>query len=341
MIVFTVSRVFHDMAMSPKREVHTLREQVAQLLADNTHLKAQLQEVLTLVGQLRGTIETQQAHIAKLVKMTFGPKSERVKGPTLFDDLPDEPVASPIAPLITEPKVLVPRRKGHGRKPNPATLPRQREVIDLCDTEKVCPCCAEVRVRIGETIRERLDYTPSAIFVREIAQQTYACRSCEKAAREHQIASPAFPPEPVPKSGVGAGLLAQVIVSKYIDHLPLYRQESIFARQGWPVPRTRLCDLVGQCAKLLDVAVYFPDGVRLFIHPQPAHSEKVGILLTPAEDAWLTPWHGAVLLRGDRFVLTRRAEAEAMGTKVVERAGQPSHFELPAATAPKEATRAR
>jgi len=82
-IVFTVSRVFHDMAMSPKREVHTLREQVAQLLADNTHLKAQLQEVLTLVGQLRGTIETQQAHIAKLVKMTFGPKSERVKGPAL------------------------------------------------------------------------------------------------------------------------------------------------------------------------------------------------------------------------------------------------------------------
>ena len=79
------------MALSPKREVHTLREQVTQLLADNTHLKAQLQEVLTLVGQLRGKIETQQARIAKLVKMTFGPKSERVKGPTLFDDLPDEP----------------------------------------------------------------------------------------------------------------------------------------------------------------------------------------------------------------------------------------------------------
>lgn len=247
-----MSRVFIDMAMSLKREVHTLREQVAQLLADNSHLKAQLQEALTLVGQLRGTIETQQAHIAKLVKMTFGPKSERVEGPTLFDNPPDEGVASPIALVIPEPEVLVPRRKGHGRKPNPTTLPRQREVIDLSDVEKICPCCAEVRVRIGETIRERLDYTPSSIFVREIAQQTYACRSCEKAAREHQIAAPTFPPEPVPKSGVGAGLLAQVIVSKYIDHLPLYRQESIFARQGWPVSRTRLCDLVGQCATLLE-----------------------------------------------------------------------------------------
>jgi transposase len=261
-IVFAVSRVLTDMALSPQNEVITLREQVAQLLADNTHLKAQLQEVLALVGQLRGTIEKQQDHIAKLVKMTFGRKSERVEGPTLFDNPPDEPATPPVAPEIPQPVVLVSRRKGHGRKPNPATLPRRREVIDLCESEKVCPCCSEVRVRIGETIRERLDYTPSSIFVRQIAQQTYACRSCEKAACDPQFAAPAFPSEPVPRSGVGAGLLAQVIVSKYVDHLPLYRQESIFARQGWPVSRTRLCDLVGQCATVLE-PVYRAMIVRL------------------------------------------------------------------------------
>jgi len=78
------------------------------------------------------------------------------------------------------------------------------------------------------------------------------------------------------------------------------------------------------------VAIYFPDAVRLSIHPQSPHSEKVGIMLTPAEDVWLTPWHGAVLLRGDRFSLTKRAEAEELGAKVVERDGRPSHFELPA-----------
>ena len=75
------------------------------------------------------------------------------------------------------------------------------------------------------------------------------------------------------------------------------------------------------------VAVYFPDALRLSIHPQAPHAEKIGIVLTPAEDAWLTPWHGVVLLRGDRFVLTRRAEAESMGAKVIERDGRPSHFE--------------
>lgn len=78
------------------------------------------------------------------------------------------------------------------------------------------------------------------------------------------------------------------------------------------------------------VATYFPEAVRLSIHPQAPHSEKVGIMLTPAEDAWLTPWHGAVLLRGDRFLLTKRADAEALGAKVVERDARPSHLELPA-----------
>ena len=133
-----MSRVLPDMAVSLEHEVLTLREQVVHLLADNTHLKAQLQEVLTLVGQLRGTIAKQEDHIAKLVKMTFGRKSERVEGPTLFDDLPDEPVVPP-PPVVPEPVVLVPKRKGHGRKHNPANLPRHREEIDLSEAEKVCP----------------------------------------------------------------------------------------------------------------------------------------------------------------------------------------------------------
>ncbi len=244
------------MAVSSEPELLTPGEQLAQQRAENARLHAQVQELLTLVGELRGTIEKQQDHIAKLVKMHFGRKSERIEGPTLFDDLPDDgsddPAPPPVAPAIPEPEVLVPKRKGHGRKPNPANLPRRREEVDLSDAEKVCPCCAGVRIRIGETIRERLDYTPSSVFVREIAQPTYACRSCELAARDPQFAAPAFPPEPVPKSGIGAGLLAQVIVSKCVDHLPLYRQESIFARHGWPVSRTRLCDLVAACATLLD-----------------------------------------------------------------------------------------
>jgi transposase len=122
----------------------------------------------------------------------------------------------------------------------------------LSDAEKVCPCCATPRVPIGETSRERLDFTPSSIFVRVLVQPTLVCRACEQAGLDPQFAKPEFPAEPVPKSGVAAGLLAQVLVSKYVDHLPLNRQVSIFARAGWPVSRTRLCDLVMKCGELLD-----------------------------------------------------------------------------------------
>jgi pyoverdine/dityrosine biosynthesis protein Dit1/AcrR family transcriptional regulator len=73
---------------------------------------------------------------------------------------------------------------------------------------------------------------------------------------------------------------------------------------------------------------YFPDALRLSIHPQSPHSEKIGILLAPSEDAWLTPWHGVALLKEDQFVLTRREEAENLGASLVERDGQPSHYEL-------------
>src|SRR5436305_1527311 len=79
----------------------------------------------------------------------------------------------------------------------------------------------------------------------------YACRSCEQQGHDPQIAKSALPPEPIPKSNVGAGLLAHVIVSKVVDHLPLHRQESILARHGWDVCRSTLCDHLQKCGRLL------------------------------------------------------------------------------------------
>jgi hypothetical protein len=90
-----------------------------------------------------------------------------------------------------------------------------------------------------------------AIFVRELIRPTYVCRFCEAQGDDPQIAKAVLPPEPIPKSGVGAGLLAHVIVSKMVDHLPLHRQESILARHGWDVRRSTLCDHLQKCAQLL------------------------------------------------------------------------------------------
>lgn len=227
----------------------------AALRAENVHLNAIIAELRETVTELRQQVASQQIHIQRLVKMTFGRGGERIEGPTLFDMVPTAatdsgvtppPVIEP-PPMITE---VIVKRKGHGRKSKPVNLPRRREEIDLTAAEKICGC-GTTKIRMGQTTSERLDYQPASLFVRELVRPTYVCRCCEQAGHPPQFAKALLPPEPLPKSGIGSGLFAHVIVSKCVDHLPLNRQESILARQGWMVRRSTLCDYLRKCGELL------------------------------------------------------------------------------------------
>ena len=227
-------------------------EETADLRQKLTHAEAVIVELRGVVAELRKQIESQQAHIHRLVKITFGRGGERIEGPTLFDGMepPEAEVPTPVEPPAPESPPAT-RRKGHGRRCKPKDLPRQREEIDLSEAEKVGECCGTVKIRIGQSTSERLDYRPMALFVRELVRPTYACRSCEQQGHDPQIARAVLPPEPIPRSGIGAGLLAHVIVSKMVDHLPLHRPESILARHGWDVCRSTLCDHFRKCGQLL------------------------------------------------------------------------------------------
>jgi len=231
--------------MTPTDDIDDLRRKL-------THAEAVIAELRGVVADLRTQIDAQQAHIHRLVKMTFGRGGERVEGPTLFDGI-DPPDAEPPPPVESLPaEVSAPKkRKGHGRRHKPADLPRRPEVIDLSDAEKACACCSATKIRIGQTVSERLDYQPMALFVRELIRPVYACKSCEFRGHDPQIVKAVLPPEPLPKSGIGSGLLAHVIVSKFCDHLPLHRQEAILARHGWDVRRSTLCDHLRKCGELL------------------------------------------------------------------------------------------
>ena len=229
--------------------------ELAALRAEAAHLRRMNQELLATVAELRATIEKQQAHIDRLVRMTFGRRSERVTESGPADDVPDQaptPAAGILPAAATPPEAATPRRRGHGRRPLPADLPRERVEIDLSDTEKACPTCQRTRIRIGADVSERLDYRPAALFVRQVVRPTYACRACERAGDDPQVARSPLPPEPIPRGTAAAGLLAHLIVSKYIDHLPLYRQESMLGRLGWEVTRSTLCDQILACAGVLD-----------------------------------------------------------------------------------------
>ena len=216
--------------------------------AEVARLRATVAELLGVVADLRRQVEAQQAHVHRLVKLTFGPRGERAVGPTLFDDTPADTVA--VAPP-GDPAAPSPARSGHGRRKRPADLPRERIEVDLSDAEKRCPCCSAARVRVGQEVSERPDYRPASLFVREISRPTYVCRMCEHAGHDPQFAHARLPAEVVPRGGVGPGLLAQVVVAKFVDHLPLNRQTAILARDGWPVPRSTLCDHLRACGRLL------------------------------------------------------------------------------------------
>ena len=131
------------------------------------------------------------------------------------------------------------RRRNRGSLP--VHLPRIETVIDVAD--KACPCCQGNLHRIGEDVSERLDIIPAQFRVLVVRRPKYGCRTCEDVVVQM----------PAPARLIEGGLpteatVAQVLVSKYADHLPLYRQSQIYARQGITLDRSTLADWVGRAA---------------------------------------------------------------------------------------------
>ena len=154
----------------------------------------------------------------------------------------DEAVAEAAAPTVRAARVAK-RRANRGALP--AHLPRIETVVDIADDS--CPCCSGPLHRIGEDVSERLDVVPAQFRVLVVRRPKYACRACTDGVAQ----------APAPARLIEGGLptdatVAQVLVSKYADHLPLYRQAQIFARQGVNLDRSTLADWVGRAALLLE-----------------------------------------------------------------------------------------
>jgi transposase len=136
-----------------------------------------------------------------------------------------------------------PRKRTGGRQPLPRHLKRERIVHDLAEQEKHCSTCQQDLRPIGEESSERYEYIPAQWTVIEDICKKYACACTVKTATK--------PPQPIEKSTAGASLLAQVIVAKTADHLPLHRQEKIFQRHGVDISRKTMGGWLAQCADLL------------------------------------------------------------------------------------------
>ena len=135
-------------------------------------------------------------------------------------------------------------KRGGGRQPLAPHLKRQRLEHDLAEAEKHCATCQKDLRLIGEETSERYEYIPAQLIVVEDVCKKYACECTIKTATK--------PPQPIEKSTAGASLIAQVVVAKTVDHLPLHRQEKIFERHGVEISRKTMGGWLAHTAELLD-----------------------------------------------------------------------------------------
>ncbi len=134
------------------------------------------------------------------------------------------------------------KRRKRGRKPLPDHIPRTRIEHDIPEHEKICACGCR-KSCIGEAVSEQLDIVPAKIQVLQHVRFKYACMSCEGVEDEGPAVTIApLPPQPIPKSNASPGLLAHIVTAKFQDGLPLYRQETMFARIGVELPRATMAN---------------------------------------------------------------------------------------------------
>src|SRR5271168_592960 len=197
----------------------------------------------------RARAERLEQIIKELQRHRFGRRAETLPEDQLLLGLED--VEQIAASGDAEGEAAAPAERAHraarrrmNRGSLPAHLPRIELVVDIEDHS--CPCCRNALHRIGEDRSERLDIIPAQMRVLVVRRPKYACRACEEVVVQ----------APAPARLIEGGLptemtVAQVLVSKYADHLPLYRQAQIYARQGINLDRSTLADWVGRAAFML------------------------------------------------------------------------------------------
>ena len=226
-------------------EVAPLQQLVIELRQENSYLSSRAAALEEQLRLLRNKI--------------FGRRSEQLSAEELklaglFDEaeLPPPRAQQPEASV----EVAAHRRAKPGRKPLPADLPREEVIHDIPEEEKICSCCGAPLVRISEETSEQLEIVPARMKAIRHIRPKYACKKCE--AAESMKIAPA-PAQIIEKSIVTPGLLAFILVAKFCDAIPFYRQEKQFARIGVELSRADFChwamEAAGKCDALIEIFI--------------------------------------------------------------------------------------
>jgi transposase len=235
-----------------------LAEQDRQLIEQKLQVAEQTRQVEAQIAQLKeqaAFIDKLKFELARLKRWRFGKNSESVGSEqiALWESELDGDIAAAEARIETVVQAIAdesPAAASKGqpkRKPLPDTLPRVEEHYALASCR--CPACGHGLEQIGEEISEQLDLVPARYFVRRHIRAKYTCRQCEA------IHTAPMPAQPIDKGLPAPGLLAHVMGSKYLDHIPLHRQEQMAAREGVVLPRSTMAGWLGQVEVLLEPLV--------------------------------------------------------------------------------------
>jgi transposase len=218
----------------------------AMLLARDAALLASEAKVAHLSAELStrtAEIEHLKLVLTKLKRMQFGRRSEKLDQQIEQLELQLEDLEAEAAVAEAQAPVDVAPRKKAERKPLPPHLPREERV--QMPVSDACPECGGTLKRLGESVSEQLEYVPASFRVIRHVRPKLACGCCDAI-----VQAPAAS-RPIERGLAGPGLLAHVLVAKFADHIPLYRQSTMYAREGVDLERALLASWVGAAGTLL------------------------------------------------------------------------------------------
>ena len=237
-----------------------VRAYLADLQAQGQHAEV-LAQVMSLLARMFDSSALLQKRLAALAKARYGQSTEQVTSAQLallFEaalaeeakeaeengepapEPPLDPLPEPRPEPTPEPKK--PQRRP-GRNPLPEHLVRKIIEVKVPDELRACPTCGIERTCMGHETSELLEFVPASFIVHQIEREKLACKLCQ----EHVVIAPVVC-KVIAGGMCGAGLLAQVVVSKYVDHCPLYRQVEIYKRQRVELSDSTLCAWIAQAA---------------------------------------------------------------------------------------------
>jgi transposase len=225
-------------------------EEIRRLEAELDAQRQTLSEQADELDSRRARIEHLKLMVEKFRHMIFGRKSEKLvlKLEQLEFELEEDETTQAEAEAIAE--RVSPRKEAKTRserKPLPEHLKREEKMHN--PDSDCCPDCGGGLRHFGDDVSEQLEYVPESFKVIRHVRPKFACTDCDRV-----IEAPA-PSRPIERGLAGPSLLAHVIVSKYADHLPLFRQSEIYARQGVEISRSTMAGWVGAASDLLSPLV--------------------------------------------------------------------------------------